>query len=222
MNMPDTSVDAVFTTETLAIRPRPDDVIDALGHDPRTLYVETYWLSVLGPSSLWLLRRLVAGLEAHPHGFDLPMAETARSIGLGDKGGRSSPFVRSLARLCQFDVAEAVDERTMAVRRKLPPLSRRQVLRLPDSLQEAHGRWQEEQLRIPSDEHLRRRARQLALSLVELGEGPEAAETQLLRWRFHPAVARQAAAWACERVSDPVSAGLAGGMHDQEVARHAV
>ena len=200
MNMPDTFVDTIFATETLAIRPRPDDVIDALGHDPRTLYVETYWLSVLGPSSLWLLRRLAAGLEAHPNGFDLPMAETARSIGLGDKGGRSSPFVRSLARLCQFDVAEPIGERTMAVRRKLPPLSRRQVLRLPESLQEAHARWQAEQLRVPSDEHLQRRARQLALSLIELGEGPEAAETQLLRWRFHPVVARQAAVWACERI----------------------
>jgi hypothetical protein len=211
MKMRDTSSEAIFTTATLTVRPRPDDVIDALGHDPRTLYVETYWLSVLGPSSLWLLRRLAAGLEAHPDGFDLPMAETARSIGLGDKGGRSSPFVRSLVRLCQFDVAEPVDDHTLAVRRKLPPLSRRQVLRLPESLQEAHTRWQEEQLRIPSDEHLRRRARQLALSLIELGEGPEAAETQLLRWRFHPAVARQAAVWACERISTAVPAASAAG-----------
>src|ERR1700687_3530254 len=112
MKMIDTSTEAIFTTKTLSGRPRPDDVIDALGHDPRTLYVETYWLSVLGPSSLWLLRRLAAGLEAHPDGFDMPMAETARSIGLGDKGGRTSPFVRSLVRLCQVDVAEPVDGRT--------------------------------------------------------------------------------------------------------------
>ncbi len=199
--------DTMFLTETVAIRPRPDDVIDALGYDPRSLYVETYWLSVLGPSTLWLLRRLVAGLEVHPGGFDLPMAETARAIGLGDKCGRSSPFVRSLARLCQFDVAETIElgspgeGAALAVRRKLAPLNLRQVLRLPETLQSAHGRWQEEQLRIPPDEHLRNRARQLSMTLVDLGEGPEAVESQLLRWRFPGPVARQAAAWTHERVS---------------------
>jgi hypothetical protein len=198
MRMTDT---LLFMTETVAIRSRPDNVIDALGHDPRSLYVETYWLSVLGPSSLWLLRRLVSGLEAHPDGYELPMADTARAIGLGDKCGKSSPFVRSLARLCQFDVASQIEGSALAVRRKLPPLTLRQVLRLPESLQQAHGRWQQEQLRMPADEHLRNRARQLSLSLVDLGEGPEAVESQLLRWRFPEPVARQAAAWAHERVN---------------------
>jgi hypothetical protein len=201
MNMPETIIDRLFATELLPVRPRRDDVIDALGYDPRSLYVETYWLSVLGPSTLWLLRRLVAGLELSPDGFDLPMAETARAIGLGDKGGRSSPFVRSLIRLVQFDVAVVSEGRALAVRRKLPPLNQRQVFRLPASLQAAHQRWQEEELRTPTDEHLRRRARQLALSLVDIGEEPEAAERQLLRWRFPASVARQAAAWAYERAS---------------------
>ena len=39
------------TTATLAVRPWPDPVIDALGHDPRSAYVEQYWLGILGPSS---------------------------------------------------------------------------------------------------------------------------------------------------------------------------
>jgi hypothetical protein len=155
---------------------------------------------VLDPSTRWLLRRLVAGLEFNPAGFALPMAETARAIALGDKGGRSSPFVRSLVRLCQFDVAVPLDRTALAVRPKLPPLNRRQVLRLPESLQDAHPRWQEE-LRTPPDEHLRRRARQFALTLVDIGEDAETAERQLLRWRFPATVARQAAAWASERVS---------------------
>ncbi len=33
----------------LPIRPWPDGVIDALGHDPRSAYVEQFWLGVLGP-----------------------------------------------------------------------------------------------------------------------------------------------------------------------------
>ena len=93
---------------TLPIRPWPDPVIDALGHDPRSTYVEQFWLGILGPvappgcSGAW-----PAGLEASPAGFELPLAETARALGLGDQGGRHSPFMRALARCCQFDLADA-------------------------------------------------------------------------------------------------------------------
>ncbi|HSH60272.1 MAG TPA: hypothetical protein VK988_11660 [Acidimicrobiales bacterium] len=37
------------TLDALTIRPWPDPVIDALGHDPRSHYVENYWLGILGP-----------------------------------------------------------------------------------------------------------------------------------------------------------------------------
>lgn len=184
---------------SLAIRPWPDDVIDSLGHDPRSAYVETYWLGILGPSTTWLLRRLVAGLEASPAGFDLPLAETARCLGLGDKGGRNSPFMRALTRLVQFDLAQPHGDPVLAVRRKVPPLNRRQVLRLPAVLQAQHQALQEADLRVPALEAMRRRGRQLALSLLELGEDLEAAERQLLRWRYHPALARESAAWAWDR-----------------------
>ena len=36
----------------LAIEPWPDPVIDRLGHDPRSAYVERFWLSILGPSKI--------------------------------------------------------------------------------------------------------------------------------------------------------------------------
>ena len=183
--------------------------IDALGHDPRSHYVETYWLGILGPSTTWLLRRLVAGLEASPSGFDLPLAETARRLGLGDKGGRHSPFMRSLTRLVQFDLAQSQGDPVLAVRRKVPPLNRRQVMRLPASLQAEHQALQEANLRTPAVERLRRRGRQLALSLLELGEDLEAAERQLLRWRYHPALAREAAAWAWARHRSAIEAAAA-------------
>jgi hypothetical protein len=38
-------------TATLRIVPWRDEVIDELGHDPRSHYVETFWLPVLGPSA---------------------------------------------------------------------------------------------------------------------------------------------------------------------------
>src|SRR5436309_2756404 len=58
----------VTTTESLTIRPCPDDVTDSLGHHPRSAYGETYWLGILGPSTTSLLRLLVTALDASPGG----------------------------------------------------------------------------------------------------------------------------------------------------------
>ena len=185
--------------ETLHVLPWPDEVIDSLGFDPRSVYVEAFWLPVLGPSTTWLLRRLVAGLDDAPEGYELPLSETARSLGLGDRGGRNSPFIRAIARTVQFELATPTGDRGLAVRRKVPPLNRRQLDRLPPAVQAGHRRWQEQQLQQPSGAGQRRRSRLLALSLLELGEDLESAERQLLRWRYHPALAQDAATWAWER-----------------------
>ncbi|HWC40161.1 MAG TPA: hypothetical protein VG476_16615 [Acidimicrobiales bacterium] len=196
-------------TGSLTIVPWSDPVIDALGHDPRSPYVETYWLAVIGPSTTWLLRRLAFRLEAEPDGFFLDLPEMARCLGLGAKGGRHSPFVRTLGRCVDFGLARVDGYDSLAVRRRLPPLSRRQVLHLPESLQRGHRQWEDAQLRL-ADAGQRQRSRQLALSLSRLGEDHEAIERQLREWRFSPAVADEAAAWAC-RQRPVVSEGQAAG-----------
>jgi hypothetical protein len=184
----------------LAVQAWRDPVIDAVGHDARSPYVERFWLGLLGPSATWLLRRLVQGLEEHPEGFDLDLALTATELGLGNRSGRHSPFFRSIERCCRFGTAQLVDERTLRVRRKLPPLTRGQLLRLPEPLQQAHQAWVDgaNADTLPVDQ-LRERARGLALSLLELGEDPAATERQLHTWRLHPALAHEAVAWAVER-----------------------
>ena len=166
---------------------------------PAPPYVEQFWLGILGPSTTWLLRRLAAGLDARPDGYDLTLDDTARSLGLGMKGGRHSPFVRALVRACQFRLAQMFGGDGLAVRRKLPPLSRHQLSRLPATLQDAHRRWMEAELRTPDATQRLRRSRRLALSLIEIGEDPEAAERQLHRWKFHPAMASDAVRWALDR-----------------------
>ncbi|MGH9116376.1 MAG: hypothetical protein ACRD0A_00370 [Acidimicrobiales bacterium] len=187
-------------TPSLTVRPWPDSVIDQLGHDPRSAYVERFWLPVLGPSACWLLRRLASWLERDPDGFELPVDETALSLGLGVRPGRQAPLRRTIERCCQFRVTHLDGEAaTLLVRRKLPPLTRNQVTRLPDSLQAAHRAFLEHQLRQPTDTGLRLRAQRLALTLYELGEDRAAAEQQLLRWRFHPALASECVAWAYDR-----------------------
>lgn len=193
-------------TGLLAIRPWPDQVIDAVGHDPRSPYVERFWLSVLGPTATWLLRRIADGLDASPSGFDLSIVETARALGLGGEG-KTSPFVRTLQRCCQFEVARPEGVGVIAFRRKLPPLPRRHVERLPETLQKEHVRWHEQTSRGLDLEQLRRRSRHLALSLLELGEDAEATERQLLRWHFHPALCHESTRWAQARHREAVGEG---------------
>lgn len=187
------------TVDTLSIRPWPDPAIDAIGHDPRSTYVETFWLGILGPSTTWLLRLIASKLDAAPEGFELSLAETARRLGLGEKAGKHSPFMRAIARCVRFELAEFHAPATLLVRRRVPPLSRRHVVRLPELLQSAHQRWQEHELKTPPVERMRRRSRQLALSMAELGVDRDEAERQLAQWRFHPAICFEAVEWAWER-----------------------
>src|SRR5919199_1743689 len=135
--------------DTVTVRPWPDPVIDALGHDPRSQYVERFWLGVLGPSTTWLMRLLAAGFDTSPSGFDLDLAEAATVLGLGTRGGRHSPFMRALGRCCRFDLAESRGDDVLAVRRKIPPLNRRQLLHLSPALQSAHREWQEAAPHVP-------------------------------------------------------------------------
>lgn len=186
-------------TTTLTIHPWPDTVIDSVGLDPRSDYVERYWLGVIGPSTTWLLRHLVDGLEKNPAGYELDMAEAAGRIGIGFAGGRHSPFSRTLGRLVQFELAREDGAGILAVRRKVPPLSRRQIVRLPEAVQLAHQAWTDGQARTSRLEAQRRRSRQLALSLFELGEDAAEVERQLLRWGYHPALCYEATQWAMLR-----------------------
>jgi hypothetical protein len=184
-----------------------DPAVDEIGYDPRSRYVERFWLPVLGPSTTWLLRHLAARFDASPAGLQLDADETSRAIGLVP-GGRRSPFARSLARCVDFDMAKQLGATTLAVRRKLPPLGRRHLARLPRSLREEHEA-------IPSTEmppalvaRLRRQGEQLATNLLGLGESPAAAEQQLVRWGLHPALARE----CCDRAR----AGGGPATRDQE------
>src|SRR5437588_7379366 len=140
-----------FESETLGVRPRGDPVIDRIGFDPRSPYVERFWLGVVGPSTTWLLRRIAAGFDASPGGFEMSLGETARALGLGDRGGRHSPFLRTVNRMIQFELAQVLSPGAgeLAVRRRVPPLNRRQSGRLSPALQVAHDRWQAEQLKEP-------------------------------------------------------------------------
>jgi len=183
--------------ETLHVTAWPDPVLDSLGHDPRSAYVERFWLAFLGPSTTFLLRRLVAVLEDAPDGALVATRELARAIGLRGRRGAGAYLERSLERAGRFGLVRRDPDGTVAVRRRLAPLTRAQVARLPQSLRAEHGHW--EAARPVGLDAMRRRSRQLALSLLELGEDREATERQLLRWRYHPSLAYESTVWAWTR-----------------------
>jgi hypothetical protein len=124
--------------DPISIEPLTDDVIDKVGYDPRSPYAELFWLPVIGPSSLLLLRRLADWLDHSPAGFPLAIRPAAAELGLGHNGGTNSPMVRTLGRLVIFQMADVVGD-TYRVRRTLPPLARRHILRLPPHLAMRHN-----------------------------------------------------------------------------------
>ncbi len=115
-----------------------DPLYDQVGFDPRSDYVETYWLVVLGPSAVLAARRLVDWLEERPDGLEVPLEALARSLGLGASTARHAPVVRTLTRLADFGLA-GVGGGAYQVRTAFPPLAQRHVVRLPEYLAERHA-----------------------------------------------------------------------------------
>jgi hypothetical protein len=198
------SAATLATTELLSrpsvtLCPWPDPVVDRFGHDPRSVYAERYWLPVLGPSALWLLRHLVAGFDDRPEQYELDLLDAPRAIGVGGRGGNHSPFANTVNRLIQFGFLQITGPSLLIVRTKMPTLTRRQLLRVPERLRAAHDDEVEQHQRTHAPQDHKARARTLALSLLELGEDVHIAEKQLHRWRFHPAIAFDAVRWAAEQ-----------------------
>lgn len=128
--------------QRLVVRPWWDPTLAVRGHDPRSPYAERFWLPVVGPSTLLLLRRLARGLEGHPGGFAVDLDETSRALGLGGGTGRNSPVRRTVDRACTFGLARRRDDGSLEVRTHLPDLSARQAARLPPSVRGSLADWQ--------------------------------------------------------------------------------
>jgi hypothetical protein len=123
--------------EQLVIMPWPDEPGDVDGHDPRSEYAERFWVGIIGPTATWLLRRFADGFDAWPDGFEIPVQDLAGSLGISGTG-RHSPLARTIWRCSQFGLIK-IEGAGIVARRHLPPLSDRQVARLPADLRAAHA-----------------------------------------------------------------------------------
>jgi hypothetical protein len=186
-----TSVTIEFEPLPTAVRVTPwdDPLVDRRGHDPRSAYVEQFWLSVLGPTATWLLRRLVAGFDHHPDGYELDVPGTARALGLSVSKGMASPFAKALQRCIMFGVAQRLSE-AWVVRRRVPSISQRHLLRLPPELQSAHEQWTRTTISLDA----LARAHALATAMLAAGDDRGLLEPQLIA----VGVPAPAAAEACE------------------------
>jgi hypothetical protein len=173
-----------------------DPVADVLGYDPRSWYVEHFWLGVIGPTGTWFVRRITEGFERQPDGFEIDLKEASRSLGLADRAGRNSPIGRAIQQFCKYEIARPQSQSSLAVRRRLPPMPRRYVLRLPPPLQDLHDEWQRVRRSSGTLEEQRRRWRTIALDLFDIGLDPEAVEIRLMKLSAHPSLAHEVTGWA--------------------------
>ncbi len=156
------------THDPIWIEPWTDDIIDSFGHDPKSPYVERFWLGILGPSATWLLRSISYGFDRSPSGFNLAPGDTARVLGLGDRTGKYSPLQRSITRLCTFEFAYFRGE-TLVVRWRVPWLEPRQVARLSAALQDEHRLWEDAEFQTSADNASQRRAASVARGTIRSG-----------------------------------------------------
>jgi hypothetical protein len=130
----------LITSPTIVVVPWVDPVVDEAGASVFSRYVEMYWLPVLGPSALWMMRRMVMGFETFPAGYEMDCATTATDLGLSFSASPNCSFSRSLSRCLHFGAAQP-HQGGLAVRCYLPAVSKRHLQRLSAPLRDAHDAW---------------------------------------------------------------------------------
>lgn len=121
---------------TVEVRPWRDPVVDHCGYDARHVYVETYWLPILGPSAVLAVRRIAEWLDSQPAGVSVGLVEFGASLGIGTGTGRHTQINRTLMRLVDFGMAR-ISSDYLEVHTILPPLPLRLRRRLPRTVLDA-------------------------------------------------------------------------------------
>ncbi|MEY2581092.1 MAG: hypothetical protein QOE09_941 [Ilumatobacteraceae bacterium] len=196
-------MDIPVTDQLLMVVPWLDPVVDSIGYEVRSQYVELFWLNVLGPTATWILRRLALGFDRYPLGYELDLGETASALGLSYTIGTANAFMRSLNRCVLFGVSQPTDG-GLAVRRRVPQVATRHLMRMPAHLRQAHQQWSLPTTRLALADL--ERARVLAEAMVEAGDDPDDVERQLLALGVAPAAAIEATSVAIGRGYSPDAA----------------
>ncbi len=112
-----------------------DPVLEAAGMPVTSRYVEVFWLPVLGPSAIWMLRH--CSYHTADGDYTVDTDTLAVRLGIGRGCGNHSPVIRTLRRLVDFGCGHHAGTR-WAVATHLPQLPGRHLRRLPEPVQLAH------------------------------------------------------------------------------------
>ena len=129
------------TTEVLDLHavPHPSAPVRQAGFALDHPYLEHCWTPVVGPSSVLLLRRCTwLWREATP--ARVSIEDLAGQLGLGRGTGRTSPIRHTLERVVKFRFAAVATPGELHVYTEVPPLSERQLERLPSWCRHQHER----------------------------------------------------------------------------------
>lgn len=179
----------------LQVRPWEEPGMRRKGHDPRSAYVERFWVAVLGPSAVWLLRLLAREFDELAPGEDLQLdlESTAKRLGLQHRGGRQSTFMRTIDRCRMFDLAQFENDAVLLVRRHIPPVPRSLHVRMPHELRSEVGHWSRNEAHASFSLG---ETRLLASCMLMLGHGLHESAERLVMLGLSPRAANEATAWA--------------------------
>ena len=130
----------VETPPKLSVTAWRDPTVEAIGHRPGSPYVETVWLTVLGPASTWGWQRLARIAAASTSAVTIDAAELAAGLGLGTSLGRNAPISRTLARLEAFGTLRRSGD-TLGVRLALPDVPEHRAAKLCTAARLGHRRF---------------------------------------------------------------------------------
>ncbi|HVM52042.1 MAG TPA: hypothetical protein VM262_02485 [Acidimicrobiales bacterium] len=130
---------------SIELSPLFDPTLERVGFPLGHPYIEQVYCSVLGPSSVLLLRRAGELFEEHPQGVRVDLVALSRSLGLGvradaDDVGRNAPLPRTMDRLVRFRMAAWLGDDRLGIHPKVPALERHRAARLPEPVQAVHQR----------------------------------------------------------------------------------
>lgn len=131
------AVEEIVFPESVVVRRLVDPVVDRVGFGVTDPYVELVWLPVIGPSATWMLRRLDGWLPEPGSVVEFDLGELGAMLGLGPSVAAGSSVQRTMRRLVRFGLADWCGQ--LRVRGFVPPLPRRQLVRLPLWVQDAHA-----------------------------------------------------------------------------------
>lgn len=130
---------------SVQLSPMFDPTLDRVGFALDHPYVERVYCSVLGPTSVLMLRQFGELLAENPHGVSVDLVDLSRSLGVGRGGtdgevARNAPVRRTMERLVQFRLATWLGEDRLGVLTKVPAVSRHHAERLCGPVQVTHER----------------------------------------------------------------------------------